>query len=447
MSQSSSQKRSLFSKQALAKVSAAKDPVDFFSCAKKVYPQLLELEEEKRRNKSKVTDHQKLDQSVELKDGDPDENKNDSDFPGGPTTNADSENLLLNKRLSPSPSSSPSYKRSGRAGPPDSKRTRKDCKLISLANHDQNIISLSSEDEEAPYCKNDPFEKESPGSPSPLSSAAEYQPKIINEEYSEFIQQARERERLKTQQRLITVSQPVEQRIRSYNEKTGDIFETNCKSAADFDPTIEILITSQLEGTKPLRVKRKLSQRLKEARLTWCDRQTIKTDTSGRPLEDVVFLTWRGKRLFDATTCGSLGMKFNIDENLSQGKNGVNYNSNIHLEVWTEDALKERENPLVNQGSEVGENESLEEQSSQKEKETLCKIILKAKNIEPYKLAVRSTTSIAKIIEAFRKAKEIPESTKIVLYFDGDLLDPNSTVEETELGDPENVDTVEVYLK
>ncbi|TQS38024.1 hypothetical protein Golomagni_01481 [Golovinomyces magnicellulatus] len=445
MNQSSSQKRSLFSKQALAKVSAAKDPVDFFSCAKKVYPQLLELEEEKRRNKLKVTDHQQLDQSVELKDSDPDENKSDSVFLGGLTTNIDSENCLLNKR--PSPSSSPSHKRSGRTGPPDSKRKRKECKLISLAKHEPNIISLSSEDEEAPYCQTDALENDNLGSPSSLSSISEYQPKNVNEEYSEFIQQAREREKLKTQQRLILASQPVEPSIRSYNKETGDIFETDCKSAAEFDPTIELLITSQLEGTKPLRVKRKLSQRLKEARLTWCERQTVKTDTSGRSLEDVVFLTWRGKRLFDATTCGSLGMKFNIDEKLSQGKDDVNFNSNIHLEAWTEDALKEREKSLANQGTEVRENESSEEQGSQKEKETSCKIILKAKNIEPYKLVVRPTTTITKIIEAFRKARDIPEINKILLYFDGDLLDPNCTVEETELGDPENIDTVEVYLK
>ncbi|POS88217.1 hypothetical protein EPUL_000797 [Erysiphe pulchra] len=463
MNQIPAKKRSIFSKQAFTKVNVAKDPVDFFSCAKKVYPRLLEEEERKRQSKIKRKVRENSKENEDFKNNVSDENKIITSPLKGFVDHTYNEGSSHSSFLS-------LHEESGKSGSPsncdnkDSPRFHDvkssqnlSVKKRKLLSHDETpsksiidlekaspnpIISLESDDEEISQSTLDPFENDISYPPLSQSLPTERQPDKTDEEYPEFIQQAREREKLKAKQRLIAASY-IGQQNKTSEENVNDIFDSEPKSAIEIDPTVELLITSELEGTRPLRVKRKLSQRLKEARLTWCEKQHIRTDKLGRPLEEAIFLTWRGKRLFDVTTCGSLGLKVDNGRTLSPGKNGLGPNGNIHLEAWTEDTLRAKEE----KDSENRGNESENESKPDIDNDPICKLILKAKDMEPWKILVRPTTTVSKMIEAFRKAKAIPESTKISLHFDGDLLDPKSTIEDTELGDVENVDTVEVYLK
>ncbi|KAI6249653.1 hypothetical protein HI914_01683 [Erysiphe necator] len=456
MNQIPAKKRSIFSKQAFTKVNVAKDPVDFFSCAKKVYPRLLEEEERKRQDKFKRKERQRSEGYEDSIEKSLDENQtvtNPSDGLVSCTSNESSPQSPFLSSLCKESNRSRSLSNnedSNSLHSIDLKSSRissvKKRRLLSLETPSKPIIILESDDEEISQSQLDPFQNDITCPPL-RTHLANRQPDKIVEEYPEFIQQAREREKLKAKQRL-TAASFHEKTSRPSEENLNDVFDPEPKPALELDPTVELLITSDLEGTRPLRIKRKLSQRLKEARLTWCEKQHIRTDKSGKPLEEVIFFTWRGKRLFDVTTCGSLGLKVRKNGELSPGQDGIGSNGNIHLEAWTEDTLKAKEEKDLENQALVNERDDNERESkSDKENGSTCKLILKAKDMEPCKIVVRPTTTIKKMAEAFRKAMAIPESTKISLHFDGDLLDPNSTIEDTELGDVDNVDTVEVYLK
>ncbi|KAJ5500575.1 Small ubiquitin-related modifier SUMO [Penicillium expansum] len=69
------------------------------------------------------------------------------------------------------------------------------------------------------------------------------------------------------------------------------------------DPIVQIMISSEIANTKPLLVHRKMSQRLRDVRLAWCDRQNFEPN-----IQASIYLTWKGRRLFDVTTCRSLNI-------------------------------------------------------------------------------------------------------------------------------------------
>ncbi|KAJ5130176.1 uncharacterized protein N7515_006215 [Penicillium bovifimosum] len=68
------------------------------------------------------------------------------------------------------------------------------------------------------------------------------------------------------------------------------------------DPVVQIIISSDISNTKPLLVQRKMSQSLGDVRIAWCNRQNFSPE-----IQSSVYLTWKGRRLFDVTTCRSLG--------------------------------------------------------------------------------------------------------------------------------------------
>ncbi|KAI1002874.1 hypothetical protein K3495_g5326 [Podosphaera aphanis] len=463
--QSSPKKRSLFSKQILAKVSVAKDPVDFFSRAKEVYPKLLQEEEQKRQNRLKDLENKRSSREIESTEISSLEGKRRRlDTPESiapepialenPAPITQSEDIKWIQRESFKATSPIRKTRS-----PSLQNNHTLSKSQEL--HRETYLSIDKKESSTYPTKglarsapirpilldDDSEDDKDPPLPPPKSSIVEHVTESSDEEYPELIQQARERERLKAL-RLNAVKSSREQILRAPNNTLDDVFETRAEPVIELDPTVELLITSEIEGTKPLRVKRKLSQRLKEARLIWCDRQPIKRDALGRTLQDVIFFTWRRKRLFDATTCGSLGLKLNKEGKLLPIEDGADSSGNIHLEAWTEEAFKISELRAAAAAEDKEQDQNDEESThNNSSSNSKFKVIMKARGMDSCKLVVRPTTTIAKMADAFRKAKAIPESTTISLRFDGDVLDPNSTVQDTELGDMENIDTVEVYLK
>jgi hypothetical protein len=72
------------------------------------------------------------------------------------------------------------------------------------------------------------------------------------------------------------------------------------------------------------------------------------------------------------------------------------------------------------------------------------KIVMMAKGMEPYKIFAKSTTLLDKMINSFCNSRSVPEGKDVSLFFDGERLDPESTVGDTEIDD---MDTVEVHIK
>lgn len=219
---------------------------------------------------------------------------------------------------------------------------------------------------------------------------------LSDDEFPELAKKAREKARRK---RLEADSMPATQNSTYATE--GDSQSQRSKAFREAtplypssDPVIQILITSPIPDTEPLIVSRRISQRLKDVRLAWCARQPFAPEFT-----PTVFLTWRGNRLFDVTTCKSLGIAVDLNGDiLLKGRKDImgEEDRQIHMEAMTEEIHAERQR---NKSSVVAEN--IEESEVEevvpvgKEKEAQVRIILKARGFEDFKLIVKPVRSWA----------------------------------------------------
>jgi hypothetical protein len=285
----------------------------------------------------------------------------------------------------------------------------------------------------------DLYEAPAPGRASPPEVDDGLQ--FSDEEFPELIQQARERERRKLQEKLNNAKAFSEQNhgLRG-REILDDIFDSGTTTPIDSDPTIEILITSKMEGTKALKVRRKLSQRLKEVRLSWSDKQTF--DES---LKAGIFLTWKKIKVYDYTTCTSLGLKIDGHGKFSGDGDGVDDEGRIHMEAWTEGAweIYEKRKAAKQKREQGGSDDEAAVREAKEKAVPKTKIIMKARDMEDFKITVKASTTIEKMIGAYRNAREVPDSKRIAVYFEGDELDPATQIGQTDL---EDMDLLEVHI-
>jgi hypothetical protein len=114
------------------------------------------------------------------------------------------------------------------------------------------------------------------------------------------------------------------------------------------------------------------------------------------------------------------------------------------LRGWTPPNLRlKRKEPdrskRLQQGEDEEEQEPLEEDHVEK-----IKLLLKAKNMDPLRMKVKLTTSISHLISYVQDSQNVLERKDVLLYFDGEKLDPNTTIANVELGD---MDTVEILYR
>lgn len=155
------------------------------------------------------------------------------------------------------------------------------------------------------------------------------------------------------------------------------------------DDIVSILITSRIANTTPLIVNRRISQRLKDVRVTWCDRQGFTPEATA-----TVFLTWRGKRLFDVTTCKSLGIGVSAEGTIvMKGEKDLlgEEERQIHMEAMTEEILEDFKKSKRRAIDDEDTEESARQGSEQAERppEEQVRIILKAKGLDDFKLKVK----------------------------------------------------------
>ncbi|KAF2454883.1 ubiquitin-2 like Rad60 SUMO-like-domain-containing protein [Lineolata rhizophorae] len=227
----------------------------------------------------------------------------------------------------------------------------------------------------------------------------------------------------------------------------------------DDDPIVAIYIDSQLPGTMPLIVKRHLSQKLGVVRQAWCESQGM----SG-PQTQSVFLTWRNRRLWDFSSCRSLGIDVNDyrdglgGDGFSISEDCVDVNPvgevHLHFEAVNKDIFEENKKRALKpkgeeaaQGGEIragtdayGKTEAKEQETHEKAK--VIRIILKGKGYNDFKLSVKPDTMFERIAEAFRREREVPHGHEIKLLFDGDQLMPGDMMQDTEIEDMDTVDVV-----
>ncbi|KAL8843631.1 MAG: hypothetical protein Q9170_000135 [Blastenia crenularia] len=268
-----------------------------------------------------------------------------------------------------------------------------------------------------------------------------------DEEFAELARKARERARRKRLETEVLSPTPESSTSRAQDDQINGPkpLHKPVPPPAALDPVVSILITSRIINTDPLIVNRKVSQRLKDVRVTWCQRQGFTPETT-----TTVFLTWRGKRLFDVTTCKSLGIGMDSrGKILTKGPKDIlgEEENQIHMEAMTEDILEEYQKMKRREAEGESYQESepqAEEVAAAEKKEPQVRIILKAKGHTDFKLIVKATTRISRIVNAFKCDKNIDSGREVFCSFDGDRLAPESQVSETELND---MDYVDVYIK
>lgn len=161
------------------------------------------------------------------------------------------------------------------------------------------------------------------------------------------------------------------------------------------DPVLKIFINSKIENTQPLIVNRRISQRLRDVRLAWCHRQNFSQEFT-----DKVFLTWKGCKLWDVTTCARLGIAVDeFDNILFKGQKDITGEeaTHLHMEAMTEEILEEYKKshkaPILNKPI-SGEDDVLEEEEDEKvEKPAQFKITLKAKGYKDFTMAIDAVSS------------------------------------------------------
>jgi hypothetical protein len=160
------------------------------------------------------------------------------------------------------------------------------------------------------------------------------------------------------------------------------------------DPPVMILVYSQIANTNPLKVYRKLSQNLREIRLAWCKRQGFNDSFT-----DNVFLIHRMRKVYDVTTCKSLGLETDAEGNITmKGAEGKEGCDQVALEAVTQDiydkmlADKDREDAKRRDkwdpAAEAGADEE-EEAAPEPVAEEFIGLVLRARGKPDFKLKVK----------------------------------------------------------
>ena len=239
------------------------------------------------------------------------------------------------------------------------------------------------------------------------------------EEFPELAAAARARARQLAQEGS---TKPVPEAIRR-----SPAVSLNPASSGPPDPVVQLLITSPISGSNPLIVRRKLSQRLQEVRAAWCARQEFPPPIT----EADVFLTWRGRRIFDVTSCKSLGIAVDaMGTVFIPGQNKVFGSKDVegldeddedgavkvHLEAVTKEILEQLKNERAQRklqqeqatrSGRLGDGEAVSDAGGAAEQHDAnsaqVRIILKAKGLADYKIIVRPVRNSQLISLVFHK--------------------------------------------
>ena len=253
-----------------------------------------------------------------------------------------------------------------------------------------NIIDLDDEEDDPGFGLAQDLPRESPQAISQKPPEIE-DPFPSDEEFPELARRAREKAKLKRMEKEKQPSAALDSPALTTTELS---FEgTNVRHIEPMppppppDPIVNILITSQIANTKPLIINRRLTQRLKDVRVTWCQRQGFNAETAAS-----IFLTWRGKRLFDVTTCKSLGIGVDADGNVSlTGQRDAlgEDNRQLHMEAMT-DEIMDGYKRAKNASAMNPTHNDVEEIAEPPKQPQGTKIILRSKDYEDFKLIVKA---------------------------------------------------------
>lgn len=391
-------KRSLFNKPAWSKPQATLSTDDLFDRSRVTYANIAAQEEAKRRREVAKKQQQRARSgetaepegkrrrlSAEAESEDDSESSNDVKITQNekhePPKKREIENSVESHQTA-GPISSPKsltkrYETTVAAAKIDMQR-KLHSNVIDLEDNDPKDTEAGSEDEEIKITA-----VSRPRSPV----YDEFQ--ASDEEFPELARKAREKARRKRLEADTAVSSTAALNPSIAHHGSPDLYELPIQpSAPPPEPVVSILITSRIPNTDPLIVNRRLGQRLKDVRAVWCQKQNFTPDFTQK-----IILTWRGKRLFDVTSCRSLGIGVDADGNIvMKGEKDVfgEENRQIQMEAMTMEMLEEQKKAKERLERKEEMQEAPEERPAhQPKQESQIRIILRAKEYEEFKLLVK----------------------------------------------------------
>ena len=265
-----------------------------------------------------------------------------------------------------------------------------------VASRDNPRIAISSTTS-APASTVIELESENEVEPQPSSTTLQAEPveEESDDEFADLIRQARAK---KLKQDEAKKSQTPDVRSPTPGQDAAEAGRSAYPTPPPPpDPPVKLFVSSQLPGTQPLIIYRKLSQRLQEIRQVWCKKQGL----SEQFTKDV-YLIHRMRKLYDVTTCKSLGLYVDDQGQIAmKGAENEDDVDQVHLEAVTDEifakkkAEKEREDQKRrgllegDKDAEIGASETQKVDGASKG-ESLIRILLKAKAAhEPFKLKVK----------------------------------------------------------
>lgn len=208
---------------------------------------------------------------------------------------------------------------------------------------------------------------------------------------------------------------------------------------------VEILITSKIPNTKSLIAKLQLGQPFTRLRQIWCEKQGF-----DKRMADSVQLHFRGMRLWDATTCRSMGFGYepSTDRIVYKREPSADWGRppKIAFEAVSE-GNEEQEEDAGNIASEQeGDADGIgaDTETERSERPKGMRLILRAKYMKDVKVAIPPSDKVERLVMALRKTWALRPDVQMRLYAEGDKLDPGSLVGDTDLAD---MDIVEVHVR
>ncbi|KAM0260281.1 hypothetical protein ACHAQJ_002846 [Trichoderma viride] len=230
-----------------------------------------------------------------------------------------------------------------------------------------------------------------------------------------------------------------------------DMMQMDSDRAAKKEAAADILVRSNIPGTKVAHIKYQFNRPLRLIRDSWFALQIKNNDAelAVTSAEDVI-LTWQRKKVYTYSSLLGLGIRPQGDGKIiaeEYSKGGLqDGRTKVVLEAWTTEGFSqmelEEEMRIKREAGELSDEESIQEE--QEEKPTKLRVVLKAKDMETVKLTVRLETTVETLIVGFRSQRNIASNKDVGVWFDGDRLEEHQTMQEVDIND---MDTLEVHIK
>ncbi|KAF4594656.1 ubiquitin supergroup [Ophiocordyceps camponoti-floridani] len=214
-----------------------------------------------------------------------------------------------------------------------------------------------------------------------------------------------------------------------------------------------ICITSTVPDAKTSYFKVLYGKALRLVRDAWVDLQRGRKVQLPETNDDII-LTWRKKKVYNVSNLLSLGIRPGRDGCVGVDDSGLggtaDNGTKVHMEAWTTDLYKEMEREEETRRRREAGELSPEPGDDSTDHETgdaapaKMRVTLKARGFDDVGLSVLPETTVDTLITGFRAQRDVGPDRDVAVWFDGERLADEVTMEEAEIDD---LDTLEVHVK